>query len=134
MMNYQRKAGNILFKKIDNEYHLLLVKQWNSIWSLPKGTIDPGETPKRAAQRELQEETGIYFILDTFVNEAMLYYQKFYLFNCNDLEIDFKINGDEITEIKWVPIGDLTDTNVNSYLKRLYFKKEYFISLFNNIE
>lgn len=28
-------------------------------WDLPKGKIDPGETPKIAAIREVQEETGI---------------------------------------------------------------------------
>lgn len=28
-------------------------------WDLPKGKIDPGETPQEAAVREVQEETGI---------------------------------------------------------------------------
>ena len=30
---------------------------WN--WQLPQGGIDPGETPREAALRELEEETGI---------------------------------------------------------------------------
>ena len=28
-------------------------------WSLPKGHIEPGETPEQAAEREIREETGI---------------------------------------------------------------------------
>ncbi len=27
---------------------------------LPKGRIKPGETPKKAAKREFEEETGLY--------------------------------------------------------------------------
>lgn len=30
------------------------------IWSLPKGHIEAGETPERAAMREVAEETGIH--------------------------------------------------------------------------
>ncbi|HLQ60615.1 MAG TPA: NUDIX hydrolase [Candidatus Acidoferrales bacterium] len=28
-------------------------------WTLPKGKIDPGETPEQAAVREVEEETGL---------------------------------------------------------------------------
>jgi 8-oxo-dGTP pyrophosphatase MutT (NUDIX family) len=28
-------------------------------WSLPKGNLDPGETPEQAALREISEETGL---------------------------------------------------------------------------
>jgi 8-oxo-dGTP diphosphatase len=38
---------------------LLLVKtSYRAEWGLPGGSIDPGETPDAAAQRELEEEIG----------------------------------------------------------------------------
>lgn len=37
-------------------------------WDLPKGKIDPGETPEQAAVREVQEETGVQDIqLGSFI-------------------------------------------------------------------
>ena len=43
--------------------HILLIRQFRlavgaSIWELPAGTMDPGETPQQTARRELAEETG----------------------------------------------------------------------------
>ena len=131
--NYQRKSGCILFRKIDNEYELLLVKQWNSIFSFPKGSLDPGETSEIAAQRELYEETDIRFTIDQFKHVALLYFQKFYIFDCTDLEINYRIKGEEITEIKWVKLSDLNNTNVNSFLKRFYFLKERFFVQFESL-
>lgn len=37
----------------------LLVFFRRGYWDLPKGKIDPGETPEQAALREVQEETGL---------------------------------------------------------------------------
>lgn len=42
---------------------VLLIRQYRhavgrTIWEIPAGTIEPGETPKECAGRELEEETG----------------------------------------------------------------------------
>lgn len=42
---------------------VLLLRQYRhaakqALWELPAGTLEPGEPPRRAAQRELAEETG----------------------------------------------------------------------------
>jgi len=36
----------------------LISKRKGRIWALPKGRLDPGETPEHAAVREVLEETG----------------------------------------------------------------------------
>lgn len=47
-------AGGIVQK--DNEF--LVIKR-NGIWDLPKGKVETGETKKKAAIREIEEECGI---------------------------------------------------------------------------
>ncbi|MFC4000597.1 NUDIX domain-containing protein [Prauserella oleivorans] len=39
-------------------------------WSLPKGKLDPGETPPVAAVRELEEETGFDAVLGRFLKRV----------------------------------------------------------------
>lgn len=38
---------------------VLVVSQKGDSWSLPKGHLDPGETPLEAARREIAEEAGV---------------------------------------------------------------------------
>lgn len=44
---------------VQNAQGELLVFYRRGSWDMPKGKIDPGETPEQAAVREVQEETGL---------------------------------------------------------------------------
>lgn len=47
-------------RSVDGPHHLLLVKRGDGNgWALPGGMLDPDETPRTAAARELEEETGL---------------------------------------------------------------------------
>lgn len=45
-------------------------------WDIPKGMQDPGETPLAAAMRELQEEAGIAFAPERFVDLGQFDYRR----------------------------------------------------------
>jgi len=67
-------AGILLFRLRSGEPEVLLVKPggpfWRKkdvgAWMIPKGMIEPGETPIEAALREFEEEVGIHLDLDPF--------------------------------------------------------------------
>jgi len=39
-------------------------------WSLPKGKLEPGETPEAAARREVEEETGVRVALGNRLSDT----------------------------------------------------------------
>ena len=58
-----KKAGAIIFTRNPKPL-VLLIKSSNpafggTAWQLPKGQIDPGETPDQAGYREAKEEAGL---------------------------------------------------------------------------
>jgi 8-oxo-dGTP pyrophosphatase MutT (NUDIX family) len=53
-------AGTVVFRQGDHETLYLVVSSSDGAnWVLPKGHIDPGETPEHTALRELEEEAGL---------------------------------------------------------------------------
>lgn len=55
-----KQAGAIPFRHEDGEVKVCLVTSSGSgKWGIPKGIIDPGETPKQTALKEAEEEAGI---------------------------------------------------------------------------
>lgn len=56
-------AGSAVMMAVDEKGRILLVRQYRMPsrsyqWELPAGRLDPGESPLKAAKRELKEETG----------------------------------------------------------------------------
>jgi len=52
--------GNSAFAVILRRDRVLLVQPWlKRRWQLPGGSLEPGETPWKAALREVKEETGM---------------------------------------------------------------------------
>ncbi len=76
----EKSAGAIIFRKTPNGIKYLLLFGDKIGWGFPKGHIDPGETPKETAIREIREETGI--IIDQFIPNFEVYIQY-------DMKFDF---------------------------------------------
>jgi 8-oxo-dGTP pyrophosphatase MutT (NUDIX family) len=84
------------------------------VLALPKGHVDPGETPIEAATREVREETGIVGELVCEVGESRYWYRrdgrtigktvKFFLFRY--VEGDTADHDDEVEEVRWLSLAD----------------------------
>ena len=109
-------------------------------WQLPQGGIDPGESPKQAALRELKEEIGTDNVEILAESESWLYYdvpselaqkawdgrwrgqrQKWFvmLFKGQDADIDLATEHPEFNAWRWVSSQELSALAV-SFKRQLY--------------
>jgi 8-oxo-dGTP pyrophosphatase MutT (NUDIX family) len=62
---------------VDPRGRLLLCHVTNTkAWDIPKGMLDPGESPLEAAMRELREEAGIRFAPERFIDLGEFPYRR----------------------------------------------------------
>lgn len=54
-------SGGIVFRftRDKKDIEILLIQDSKGRWTIPKGHIEPGETAKITARREIEEETGL---------------------------------------------------------------------------
>jgi 8-oxo-dGTP pyrophosphatase MutT (NUDIX family) len=84
------------------------------VLALPKGHVDPGETPIEAAEREVREETGVVAEPITELGESRYWYRRdgrtigkrvsFFLFEY--LSGDTADHDDEVEEVRWIELEE----------------------------
>jgi 8-oxo-dGTP pyrophosphatase MutT (NUDIX family) len=106
-------AGGIIWKEDGTEKKLAVVhRHKHNDWSLPKGKVNPGESWKKAAQREVLEETGYLGKLQNYAGSISYLLNgkpKIVLFWHMDVitEDPEKMNG-EVDEVRWLTIEEAT--------------------------
>jgi len=83
-----------------------------AVVALPKGHVDPGETPPQAAVREVREEAGVEAELVEKLGDVRYWYQRdgkriakvvaFYLFDYRSGDV--ADHDAEVEEARWVPL------------------------------
>ena len=53
------QAACVPFRPTESRYEILLITTRKGKWTIPKGIVDPGETPVETAGKEAWEEAGI---------------------------------------------------------------------------
>ena len=82
-------------------------------WSLPKGKLDPGESHRHAALREVEEETGLRCKLRDELPEVRYEDRKgrpkrVRYWSMEPVDGDF-VPNDEVDEVRWVALADAGD-------------------------
>ena len=93
-----RHSKSVVLIPVPEPGHVTLVRQYRyavnaSLWELPAGSVDPGETPEQAARRECHEEIGL--VPATIVRVSAVYPTPGY---CDEQMIFFRLSGLEATD------------------------------------
>jgi len=121
-MEREFSAGGVLIRWIARRPHLAAIRPQGKppgTWALPKGNIDPGETPAETAVREVWEETGVHGKLVEKLGDVKYAYTRrdgtrvfkivsFYLLTAGRgrlgaIEERMKV---EVAEARWLPLDE----------------------------
>jgi len=73
----QISAGGVAFRWKDSEPEIAIVSVKPKLrWQLPKGIVDPGESPKETAVREVKEEAGVETDLLSLIETIEYWYRS----------------------------------------------------------
>jgi 8-oxo-dGTP pyrophosphatase MutT (NUDIX family) len=116
----------------DDDDRLLLVRHVEGWWTLPGGSIDPGETPAEAARRETREEASVEVELLRLIG---VYggYPDFHGFYANGDEIGWVTTvfegrvvagvaapgDDETAEVQWVTLDEASALEITPSLRHI---------------
>lgn len=112
-MNYEKSCGAIVYRKHYGNTEILLIKHVKSgYWSFPKGHVEDGESETQTAVREIKEETNIDISIDdSSFRETVMFTprrdtrKEVVYFVARATSFDLKPQEEEISEIRWVEIG-----------------------------
>ena len=121
-MEREFSAGGVLIRRIKGRPHLAAIRpqgKKEGVWALPKGNLDPGETPAETAVREVWEETGVHGRLVEKLGDVKYTYTRrgglrvfkivsFYLLQAGrgrlgEIEERMRI---EVAEARWLPLDE----------------------------
>ncbi len=111
-MIHEKSCGGIVYRKFHGNTEILLIKHIRSgYWSFPKGHVEGEETEEETAAREIKEETNIDVVIDPGFREVVTYsprkdsVKNVVYFVAKAKSGEFIPQEDEISEIRWVEIG-----------------------------
>ena len=125
----QVSAGGVAFRWRDSEPEIVIVSVKPKMrWQLPKGIVDPGETPEITAVREVREEAGVetdlialietieYWYRATRYGKPVRYHKFVHFYLLQYRSGDVSDHDHEIEEARWVSFEEA--------LEMLEFKTE----------
>lgn len=135
-MNFEKSCGAIVYRKHHGNTEILLIRHVRSgHWSFPKGHVENDETEPETATREIKEETGVDVLIDTGFRETVTFNLRrdtsktVVYFVAKAITFDYVPQESEISEIRWVEIGQAQQMLNYDNDKMIVSKAKNFISL-----
>jgi len=105
-------AGGVVYRIDNGKVEVALILRGKN-WGLPKGLIEPRETPEQTAVREVREETGLRGellqklgdIKYNFVKEVF-FSKTVHFFLLKYLEGSIEDHDYEVDKVEWFPIDE----------------------------
>jgi len=119
----QISAGGVAFRRQDSQIEIAIVSVKPKMrWQLPKGIVDPGESPQITAVREVREEAGVdadliapldtieYWYVGTERNgERVRYHKRVHFYLMEYVAGRVEDHDAEVNEARWVHLSDAAD-------------------------
>jgi mutator protein MutT len=131
----QTSAGGVAIRADDSKIEVAIIQTaTEKRWQLPKGIVDPGETPDQAALREVREEAGInceiiskldtieYWFVASYDGEKKRYHKNVHFFLMKYLNGDVADHDREVAEARWVAINEAVEMLVFASERKLVEK------------
>jgi mutator protein MutT len=113
---------------------LVITPAGRHVTGLPKGGLEPGETPEQAAAREVREETGIVATVREPLGDVRYTYRRngrrvrktVHFFLCDYVEGSTEDHDHEVDDARWIAIAgartELTYPGERALIERLLSK------------
>lgn len=132
-------AGGVVFRVNENDSTEVLLIYRNSIWDIPKGKKEKGESNKECARREVMEEVNaselpeirdtLVTTFHTYKTKKKEYHKTTYWYSMEfKTEQEFKPQIEEgITKVEWVELSEAITKVGFSNLKEVLidFQEKY---------
>ena len=107
----------MVYRRSDDGLEVVLAarrtRRGDLAWGLPKGLVEPDETPEQAAVREVQEETGLEAEVEASLGEIRYFYvwegvrvrKAVHFFLMRATGGDVSQHDHEMEDVRWFPLS-----------------------------
>ena len=112
-------AGGIVLRQAETPLVAIVRLRTRNEWVLPKGKLDDGETPRAAAEREVNEETGhdvsVHEFLGTLVYDSRGGSKVVHFWRMEAGRDPVRKLMRDVKAVEWLPLADAIDRLSRGY-------------------